>query len=132
MSPQAMKAFKAKARAAAQAPQVVTPGQRAYQAYYDQRKGVNSAGQVALDWGQLSDEMKLWWEHAAITPPGTPAWWKNKVFWMNALVLALAAAEMQLGTLKDVVPGSMFAWVAFGLPVLNAAIRGYQNWVAKP
>jgi hypothetical protein len=136
MSPEATKAFKAKMRAEDDlrkygAP-VITPGQRAYQAYYDQRNGVNSAGQAALGWSQLTDEMRLWWEHTGIQPPGTPPWWQSKVFWFNALVLAAAAAEEHLGMLQGVLPGSVFAWVAFGLPVANKAIRAYQVWRAVP
>lgn len=136
MSPEATKAFQAKVRAdnhlAVHGEPKPTPGQRAYQAYYDQRKGVNSAGQAALEWGQLTEEMRLWWEHTGVEPPGAPRWWENKVFWFNAIVLAAAAAEEQLGLLKDVLPGSVFVWVAFGLPVLNKAIRAFQLFRAVP
>lgn len=50
-------------------------------------------------------------------------WWQSKTLWLNALVLVLAAAETQLQVLKDVLPGSLLAWLAFGLPVANAALR---------
>lgn len=132
MSPEATRAFKAKARAAAQAPQVVTAGQRAYQDYFLLRDGVNSQGGKLPGWSELSADIRSWWEHAGVQPPGTPAWWKNKVFWLNAIVLGAAAAEERVGMLKDVLPGSVFVWVAFGLPVLNKAIRAIQLFRATP
>lgn len=132
MSPQATKAFKAKTLAAAQAPVVITPGQRAYQDYFQLRNGVNSQGGALPGWCDLHPNYRDWWERTGVQPPGAPAWWKNKVFWFNALVLAAAAAEERLGLLKDVLPGSVFAWVAFGLPVLNKAIRAFQLFRAKP
>jgi hypothetical protein len=53
----------------------------------------------------------------------TKPWYQSRTLWLNAIVLMLAAAEAQLGVLKDVLPGGLFAWVAFGLPVANAALR---------
>lgn len=136
MSPEAMKAFQAKVRVDNErgrngAP-VLTPGQRAYQDYFLLRDGVNSQGGPLPAWGDLSADIRAWWEHAGVQPPGAPPWWQNKVFWFNALVLVAAAAEEQLGTLQGVLPGSVFAWVAFGLPVANKAIRAYQVWRAVP
>ena len=62
-------------------------------------------------------------------------WWQSRTLWFNAMMLALAAAEAQLGVLKDLLPGGLFAWLAFALPVGNAALRvittsalaGYQK-----
>lgn len=51
------------------------------------------------------------------------AWYLSKTLWLNALVLALAAAESQLNVLAGHLPGGLFAWLAFTLPVLNAALR---------
>lgn len=130
MSPEAFKAFKHMAAAQAAAP--ATPGERAYQNYFQLREGVNSQGGPLPAWGELSVEIRTWWEHAGVQPPGEPRWWENKVFWFNAIVLGAAAAEEQLGLLKDVLPGSVFVWVAFGLPVLNKAIRAYQLFRAVP
>ncbi|MFM9902154.1 MAG: hypothetical protein ACKVOT_14175 [Polaromonas sp.] len=53
----------------------------------------------------------------------TKPWWQSRTLWVNALVLALAAAEAQLNVLQGFLPGGLFAWVAFGLPVVNAALR---------
>lgn len=54
-------------------------------------------------------------------------WWRSKTLWFNALVLMLAAAEVQLQVLKDVLPGGLFAWLAFVLPIGNAALRLITN-----
>ncbi len=53
----------------------------------------------------------------------TKPWWQSRTLWVNAVVLALAAAEAQLKILQNVLPGGLFAWLAFGLPVVNAALR---------
>ena len=50
-------------------------------------------------------------------------WWKSKTLWFNALCLVLAAAEAQLSVLKDVLPGGVYAWLAFAMPVGNAVLR---------
>lgn len=50
-------------------------------------------------------------------------WWKSKTLWFNAIALALAAAEAHLQLLKGLLPGGLFAWLAFVLPVGNAALR---------
>lgn len=136
MSPEKTKVFKRwmqdQQRLADFGPPVVTPGQRAYQDYFLLRNGLNSQGGALPGWSELSADIRAWWEHAGVQPPGAPAWWKNKVFWFNAIVLAAAAAEERMGLLKDVLPGSVFVWVAFGLPVLNKAIRAFQLFRAIP
>lgn len=50
-------------------------------------------------------------------------WYCSKTLWFNAIVLALAAAETQLKVLEGVLPGGLYAWLAFVLPVGNAALR---------
>lgn len=50
-------------------------------------------------------------------------WYQSKTLWLNAIVLLAATVETQLQVLKDVLPGGLFAWLAFGLPVANAALR---------
>jgi len=59
---------------------------------------------------------------ATVKPPRKP-WWKSRTLWFNALVLALTAAETQINVLQGALPGGLFPWVAFGLPVVNAALR---------
>lgn len=53
----------------------------------------------------------------------TKPWYQSKTLWFNAIVLMLAAAEAQLGVIKDALPGGLFAWLAFVLPVVNALLR---------
>ena len=50
-------------------------------------------------------------------------WYRSRTLWFNAIVLMLAAAEAQLQVLKDVLPGGLYPWLAFVLPVGNAALR---------
>jgi len=50
-------------------------------------------------------------------------WYRSKTLWFNAIVLALAAAEAQLNVLQSALPGGLYAWLAFVLPVGNAALR---------
>jgi hypothetical protein len=57
------------------------------------------------------------------TSPPTKPWWKSKTLWFNALALMLATAEARLNVLQGALPGGLFTWLAFGLPVLNAALR---------
>ena len=51
------------------------------------------------------------------------AWYRSKTIWVNTIAVVLAAAELQLHLLKEVLPGGLFAWLAFVLPVINAALR---------
>lgn len=50
-------------------------------------------------------------------------WYQSRTLWFNAIALALAAAELQLNVLRGVLPGGVYAWLAFVLPVGNAALR---------
>jgi len=50
-------------------------------------------------------------------------WYRSKTLLFNLVVLMAAAAESQLNVLKDVLPGGLYAWLAFVLPVGNAALR---------
>lgn len=50
-------------------------------------------------------------------------WYCSKTLWFNLILLMLAAAETQLNVLKDVLPGGLYAWLAFILPVGNTALR---------
>jgi hypothetical protein len=67
-------------------------------------------------WSELTPAEQANW--ADIKP-----WWKSKTLWLNGLVLMLAAAESQLNVLQGALPGGLFTWLAFGLPVANAALR---------
>jgi hypothetical protein len=50
-------------------------------------------------------------------------WYRSKTIWFNLIILMLAAAETQLNVLEKVLPGGLYAWLAFVLPVGNAALR---------
>lgn len=50
-------------------------------------------------------------------------WYKSKTLWLNVVVVVLALAESQLNILQPVLPINFYAAVAFGLPLLNAALR---------
>lgn len=50
-------------------------------------------------------------------------WYKSKTLWLNVVVVVLALAESQLNILQPVLPVNFYAVVAFGLPLLNAALR---------
>lgn len=50
-------------------------------------------------------------------------WYRSRTLWFNAIVLMLAAAEAQLNVLQGVLPGGLYAWLSFVLPVGNAALR---------
>lgn len=50
-------------------------------------------------------------------------WWQSKTIWFNVLALALAMAEANLGLLDGHISGNVYAWAAFGLPLINMALR---------
>ncbi len=53
----------------------------------------------------------------------TKPWYRSRTLWFNAICLVLAAAEAQLNVLQGQLPGGVYAWLAFGLPVGNAVLR---------
>lgn len=55
--------------------------------------------------------------------PDLKPWWHSRTLWVNAIVLALAAAETQLQILQPLLPVDVYRLVAFGLPVANAVLR---------
>lgn len=97
-------------------------GQRAYAAYRAAAGGRTWDGMPLLEWEQLAPKQQAGWSAAEATPAVKP-WWQSKTLWVNALVLALAAAESQLQVLQGALPGGLFTWLAFALPVINAALR---------
>ena len=50
-------------------------------------------------------------------------WFHSRTIWLNAVVAGLAIAEAKLNILQPLLPVNFYAAVAFGLPVLNAAMR---------
>lgn len=62
-----------------------------------------------------------------VTAAPTKPWWRSRTLWFNAVCLMLAAAESQLGVVKDVLPGGLYPYLAFGLPLGNAALRAITS-----
>lgn len=56
-------------------------------------------------------------------PPAAKPWWQSRTLWFNAACLAAAAAEPHIEQLQGVLPGGIYAWLAFVLPVGNAVLR---------
>ena len=50
-------------------------------------------------------------------------WYTSKTLWLNVLVAVLTVAETELGIVQPFMPVNFYAIVAFGLPLLNAALR---------
>lgn len=50
-------------------------------------------------------------------------WWQSWTLMANALVLALAIAELQLGVLQAVLPVNVYAVLAFAMPIVNGLLR---------
>jgi hypothetical protein len=50
-------------------------------------------------------------------------WYCSRTLWFNLVILMLATAESQLNVLKDAIPGGLYAWLAFVLPVGNGVLR---------
>ena len=97
-------------------------GQRAYAAYCIATGGKTYDGRPLPGWHDLDAQRQAGWAAAELTPQVKP-WWKSKTVWFNAICLMLAAAETQLKVLQGVLPGGVYAWLAFVLPVGNAALR---------
>lgn len=57
---------------------------------------------------------------AVVTPK---PWWQSRTLMINAVMVALVAAEAQFALLQPYLPGNVYAWFAFALPVVNALLR---------
>jgi hypothetical protein len=58
-----------------------------------------------------------------VTQPLPKPWWRSKTVIVNLVVLMLAGAESQLNVLQGVLPGNVYTWLAFALPIVNLALR---------
>jgi len=58
-----------------------------------------------------------------VTQPPPKPWWRSKTVIVNLVVLVLAGAESQLNVLQGVLPGNVYTWLAFALPIVNLALR---------
>lgn len=50
-------------------------------------------------------------------------WYKSKTIWINVFVAVLAAFEAVTGLLQPIVSANIYAIIAVGLPIINAALR---------
>jgi hypothetical protein len=50
-------------------------------------------------------------------------WWQSKTIWVNVIALAFAMAEANLQLLSGHLPGGIYAWTAYGLPIINMVLR---------
>lgn len=50
-------------------------------------------------------------------------WWQSKTLLLNAAAAALVALESGTGVLQPLLPVNLYAALAVGLPVVNAALR---------
>jgi hypothetical protein len=50
-------------------------------------------------------------------------WWRSRTMWVNLLALALVVAEDKLQLLDGHLPGGVYAWLAFALPIVNLVLR---------
>lgn len=53
----------------------------------------------------------------------TKAWYQSRTLRVNALAMIIAAAASSLPELQSAIPGGIYAWLAFALPVANAYLR---------
>lgn len=58
-----------------------------------------------------------------VTKPAPKPWWQSRMLTVNAIVLALATAESQLHVIQPLLPVNVYAALAFGLPLVNMALR---------
>ena len=54
-------------------------------------------------------------------------WWQSRTIWLNVGVALFAAAEAQLHWLQSLLPVNVYAVIAFGLPVINMALRAVTS-----
>jgi len=59
-----------------------------------------------------------------ITAPAPKPWWRSRTLIVNAVALALAGIESQLGALQPLLPVNVYAAIAVALPVVNMLLRG--------
>jgi len=50
-------------------------------------------------------------------------WYHSKTLWFNLIAAGLIAMETQFSVLQPYLPGSVYAWIATVLTVVNAVLR---------
>ncbi len=74
-------------------------------------------------------------EAAPVAAPKTrrpKRWWHRRALWLNAIVLALAAAEAQLQILQPLLSVDVYQILAFVLPVANAVLATWRRKAVSP
>lgn len=61
-------------------------------------------------------------ENFAVVATAKP-WWQSRTLRLNAAAAALIALEAQFSLLQPYLPGNVYAWLAVGLTMANAALR---------
>lgn len=50
-------------------------------------------------------------------------WYRSHTVWGNGLALLVTALELHLGLLQQVIPGNVYAWLAFSVALLNTLLK---------
>lgn len=58
-----------------------------------------------------------------LAPKRAKPWYRSETVWGNGLALLVTAAEMHLGLLAQVLPGNVYAWLAFTVALLNTLFK---------
>jgi len=58
-----------------------------------------------------------------LAPKRAKPWYRSETVWGNAIALVLLTAEANFGLLQAVLPGNVYAWLAFALALLNAVMK---------
>lgn len=60
----------------------------------------------------------------AVRPSAKP-WWQSRTLWFNTVCMVAAAAEANLGVIQSRLPGGLYAWLAFVMPIGNIVLRTF-------
>lgn len=58
-----------------------------------------------------------------LAPKRAKPWYRSETVWGNAFALIVTAAELHLGLLQQVLPGNVYAWLAFAVAFLNTVLK---------
>lgn len=59
-------------------------------------------------------------------------WYRSETVWGNAIAFLLIAIEANLHFLDGVLPGNVYQWAAFGVPLLNALMKLRDSHLLAP
>lgn len=58
-----------------------------------------------------------------LAPKRAKPWYRSETVWGNAIGVVLLTAELNFGLLQAVLPGNVYAWLAFALALANALMK---------